>query len=160
MIALYCRDHHTPGPAATGRRRVRRRRALPRLRRAARLRAPPPGEVPLRRGQAHLRQLRDALLQAGDARAGPGGHALQRAADAAAPPGAGGRAPRRRPQDAGATASGGSRPSRRSPRAAAGRTCAPRGSTPRRPSGWASSRRRGGRRASRAAPGRCRCRPG
>ena len=77
------------------------RRALPRVRRAAGLRAPPPGEVPLRRGEAHLRQLRDALLQAGDARAGAGGHALQRAADAPAPPGARRRAPRRRAQDAG-----------------------------------------------------------
>ncbi len=44
-----------------------RRGTVPRMRRAPRLRARPAGEVPLRTGQADLRQLRDTLLQAGDA---------------------------------------------------------------------------------------------
>ena len=89
-----------PRPSRRRPRRARRR-PLSRVRRTAGLRAPPSGEVPLRRRQAHLRLVRDALLQAGDARAGAGGHALQRAADAEAPPGAGRGPSGRRPQDAG-----------------------------------------------------------
>jgi len=77
-----------------------RRRALRGVLGAARVRPPASGEVPVWRRQTHLRELRDALLPARDARAGARGDAVQRPAHAAPPPCADGGAPRRPAQDA------------------------------------------------------------